>query len=835
MNDLQSSSQQSSGQLLMLLTGFFYLLFTLIPDSHSLMVAWPWVFIWQVALICPVLWFLSILVTDNCFPQLGNKIDWWVALLIFALIVSSIFAELPQEAIWYSWATLCLLTALYALNHWLDSTQQRYLLLRFQGGVAIAFIVISLAVWGLQTLLPELERLASLREFGVNLGYDFSVLELRNWAPLGHQNYVAGYLVLALPLLFALGIVESSWQRWLWFGGLGLGLVDLYTTSSRGGWLGLFVVLLAGLIIFLVRSSLPRFWLVLVSVGTMGLFLLFILANNRLRSIFVAILSGEGGGQIAYRIITMTAGWKMGVSHFITGVGLGNVPWLYQEYFPHWGGYEAELTYQLHSTPAQLFAELGLWGVLIQLGTLFLLFYLGRCWWVRKGETTEFILIGSLFCGIVGYCAVSVTDYQLDNIAISGTLIVYLALIASALRNDSFLPLASSSPLAFAGLGFLIAVIIWLFPIHRAWQVSSQGFSVLAQEEVNLNQFVNQLTQAHELVPWESYYSYQLGWNLGDMALNSGDVLQRQALLPQAINWFEEGLKASRDREFGYTNLGWLHLNNGNPQAATVAFANSAQLVPAKRGIFYGLGLSLLTQDQRELAIEAFTLEILRDPIFITSPLWQLGILQPIYSPVLDSAIAQCTEFLNQEDLSPVLTSHFHRVRGIFLWWQGNFSKAHNDLEKYGNQLSQVLLEISAGEKISIVEDQLPSSPAKLVVSAWLNSNSRSQLLQQASIESRRETLPDQYLEDLLTTMSNSATFDQWLKENAPIWQYRRQRLGFGVNMRQMGGAIPTDYFRVAENIPITIWFDELFPSSPYFPSLDRALESQRQSLLKKL
>ncbi|MDR9403385.1 MAG: polymerase, partial [Halothece sp. Uz-M2-17] len=332
MNAFQSQSKRSSGQLFALLTGFFYILFTLMPDSHSLIVVWPWVFIWQVGLICPVLWFLSILLRDKCFSQLGNKIDFGVGLLLISLIITTLFAEIPQKAIWYSWETLCFLAALYSLNYWLSSPQQRYRLLRFQGGLAIAFMLISLLVWGFQTLLPELDRLQSLRELGVNIQFDFSVLELRNWAPLGHQNYVAGYLVLVLPLLIALGIVESGWRRWIWITGVAVGLLDLYTTSSRGGWLGFFVVLLTGLIILLVRSSLPRLGLILSAFGSILLFLLFILANNRLRSLLFAVLSGEGGGQFAYRFITMTVGWNMGSNDFLTGIGLGNVPWLYQTY-----------------------------------------------------------------------------------------------------------------------------------------------------------------------------------------------------------------------------------------------------------------------------------------------------------------------------------------------------------------------------------------------------------------------------------------------------------------------------------------------------------------------
>lgn len=190
MQGLSSDSKASNNRLLLLLTAFFYIVFTLLPNSHSLMIAWPWVFIWQVALICPVLWLLGILFQQQSFRLLGSNIDAFMGLLLVTLILTTFFAELPNRAIWYSWAALCLMASVYALNFWLDSSQKRDCALAFQGGLGIAFIVVSLSVWGVQTLLPELKRLETLQQFGVSLAFDFSVLELRNWAPLGHQNYV---------------------------------------------------------------------------------------------------------------------------------------------------------------------------------------------------------------------------------------------------------------------------------------------------------------------------------------------------------------------------------------------------------------------------------------------------------------------------------------------------------------------------------------------------------------------------------------------------------------------------------------------------------------------
>ena len=835
MNHTSSPPQSSSSQLLALLTAIFYALFTLIPDSHSLMVVWPWVFIWQVGLLCPVLWGLSLMFQEKCFPQLGNYLDLGVAIVVATLIITTFFAELPNPARWYSWATLCGIAALYALNHWFKNPQRRYQGLRWQGYLSLAFIVISLMLWGWQTVLPELERLEPLDAMGVSVGYDLSVLELRNWAPLGHQNYVAGFLVLALPLLATLAILEPGWRRGLWCGGVGLGLLDLYTTSSRGGWLGLLAVVFAALVIALLRSAIPRLWLILSALGSMLVVLLLILANNRLRGLLLALLSGDGGGQFAYRLITITTGWQMGNSDLLTGVGLGNVPWLYQEYLPEWAGYQAQLIYQLHSTPAQLFAELGGLGVLLQLGAVVLGGYLLRRWLVTPLARTDFIIVSGLFCAFLGYVVVSLTDYQLDNVAISGTLVIYLAAIASSLRQQGFVPLPDAQPLSLAGFGLTVAVLIWLFPIHRAWQISNQGFQALASKEPHWKGFVERLSQAHAQVPWEPYYSYQLGWNLGERALTSENTTQRQDLLDESVKWFQAGLKASRDREFGYTNLGWLQLNQGNPQKATQSFANSAQLLPAKRGVFYGLGLSLLAQNQTELAVQAFRLEILRNPILITSPLWQLPRLQPIYPQVIASAIAQCDDLLKTNALSPQLETYLHQIQGSFFWWQGNLAAAKDNFDHYGSSLSQALLNISAGETVASVEKTLSPSAAQQILLAWIQPEQRSQRLQQAWVRAKKEKIPETLLNRLLTSMANAETFESWLKQKAPIRQYRYQRLGFGINMRHLGGATPFDYWRVAENIPIAVWFQSLFPTTAYFPDLDLALQSPRQTLLQQL
>lgn len=822
----------SGGRLIALLTAFLYALLTLLPNSHSLMVQWSWVFIWQMALFCPMLWLLALMWQNKELKALGNHFDWIIGLTLVGLLVSVFASEFRHQALWYSWSALGFIAALYALNLWLKTPKKCYYLLIAQGYLQLAFIVFSLVLWTSQTLFPELTRLRQLQSYGVTLSFDFSEVSLRNWAPLGHQNYVAGYLLLALPLLVGLSIRQRGWQRKIWLIGVGLGIVALYTTSSRGGWLGLLILAIVALIVLFFCSGLPKKWLLWGGIGGLATLILLILANNRLRTLIFAVLHGRGGGELAYRLINAEVGWRMGITHPLTGVGLGNVPVLYQKYRPFWAGRESETIYQLHSTPVQLWAELGIWGILAGVGASILLIYALIHWLNRPQPTSnaksEAVLIWSIYGALLAYGVMSLTDFQLDNLAISGTLVIYLACLASLLASSEQKPLISP-PIVFysfyAGIGILLAGMIWLFPINRAWQLSSQGFSALRQEK--MEPFTTLLSTAHQLAPWEPYYSYQLGWQLGDNALNTSDPQLRQSLVQQAIPWFEKGNQASPYQEFGTTNLGWLSLQNQSPSAATPAFIQSAELIPAKRGVFYGLGISLLLQNRPELAIEALTLEALRDPLFVTSPLWRIPLLQPVYGQVLTQLVDRYTTLLQDNSLDPTLKMDLHGVRGSIYWWLGDFDAAQADWEKAGISLTQPVLQLSLAKPVS---GDLP-----LILQAWTNPTQRRELIAKAWVQETKTAIPEAIATQLEQSMAQSSTFSEWIQVNAPIHQYRRQRLGFGINMRHLDGVTPSDFLVVADNIVVNTWFSALFPSPVYFPQWDHILQPWREALIEKI
>ncbi len=827
------------------LAAVFYALFTLLPDSSSLLVSWPWVFVWQVALLLPWLWLLRYGWVQNQFIKLGYTLDYGAGLAVLGLISSTLLAQFPQQARWYSWAALCALAAFYALNAWCHRPDRRLKLLMAQGGLSLAFIAVSLSLWIGQTLLPELNRLSTLRAAGLNLPYDFSVLELRNWAPIGHQNYVAGYLVLSLPLLLGLTLISQTQVRWVWGVGTLLGLADLYTTSSRGGWLGTALVGLSGGLLLLGHRRLPLRVRWMVGVGLLAGLFGILLANNRLRSLFFAATPDSVGGETAFRLITNATGWAIGLAHPLFGAGPGSVPLLYQAYRPAWAGREAELVYQLHSTPAQIWAELGGFGIALSIAMMGWLVYWGaRLWRVLGAERSQAegfsgdrILSWSLLAGLAGYSIVSLTDYQLDIVGISGTLIVYLVGILSLLRQ--YLP--SKSPphpikknriagLCWGIAGLLIAVGIGLAPIHRAWQLSSLGFAALSQKHIE--PFQTYLEQAHQLAPWEPYYSYQLGWNLSTVPSQNAQV--RQARLRQGLDFFQRNVKASPNQESGTSSLGWLQMFSRQPSLATASFLQSTRLMPAKRGGFHSLGISLLGQGKVDLGIQAIALEIVRDPLWLTSPLWRSAQLAPIYPRVEAAAIDTYQKLLSVRPLqSRTWEIYLHQCLGGVYWWKGDGSNAAKEWNVNGSALSKIVLGI-AQDKRAANQRQLianPTTAGEFMVKAWLDPQKRSALVEQALLRANQAQPDAKQIQPILAGMAQSKSFDEWVKIHAPINQYRRERAGFGVLSRHIDGPAPQDFFPVVENTAMTQFLAELLPSPNYSPELDKALQPLRDKL----
>jgi uncharacterized protein involved in response to NO len=852
---VQTSTRTS---LLPILAAAFYALLTLVPNSHSLIVSWPWVAVWQLAFVCPVLWLVLQISQGRRLVQFGAGRDVWLGAAALATIVSMVRSPLGLQSQWQGWIVLACTGAMYALSEPMARSREK--LLRFQGYLSLGFIAISLFLWVTQTWQPALQNLAQIKKMtGLDLGFNFSDIAQRNWAPLGHQNYVAGYLCLAIPLLVGLGLKPNAAEvtgplnppilgdfdmdlarksprigglgggSALFLIGAGFGILDLYTTSSRSGWIGLIIGTLAMFYTWVRGQNLSAKWIKLGGAAAIVLLFAGIFSNQRWQKLGAAIATGQMPGDFNYRLITIATGWAMGLQNFFTGTGPGSVPLLYSKYRPLWGGWEAEQAYQLHSLPIQIWAELGLMGVGLMVLLLVILFRQ-----LRKTDISDRLSL-SIFVSLISYGVQSLWDYQLDNPAIAGTLIILIAALwkADGVKKP-LLPVKTTKPLALAIVSVLIVGLISVFPIDRAWATAHQGFAALNRslnaQDPNLQQtefqaFTTALSNAHYIQPQNPYYSQQLAWNLGDRGLKTNNP----ALIKESIAWFDRSKKTGLSQEFSATNEGWLLLQS-DPVRAAQSFREAATLLPSKRGLFYGLGLSLLYQGKVDLAIESIALECLREPLFITSPLWQNPKQKVLYDQVLNRLNGFYeTLMANSKDLT--FAGFLRREQTGLQWWRGDRTAVEKQLQSgVSFPEIQALWDLEAGRAPKL--DQLQDDVARWTVMAWTDPPARmANLLTAWAV--RHQALPSKALfQQLKTTMDQSKQFEQWVRSNPQ--ETARVRSGFNVLSRNMDGITPRDFTPVAENIVLTDLYRHLLRSDGYFPKLDQVVQPLKQDFLKR-
>ncbi|PZV11652.1 MAG: polymerase [Pseudanabaena sp.] len=841
----------STGRLIVQLGIAAYILFTLLPDSSTQMVSFPWVLLWQVGLLCfAIAGLLNLWRREKPFYLLGSGFDWAIGAGFVTLCLSTMFSQFPNQAMWYSLIAFGYFIALYVTNNFLHGasppvavkkTSAVLPILRFQGLLGFAVIITSLFLWITQSWLPQLNNFAKLNQWGLNLSYDFSDLQSRNWAPMGHQNYVAGFLMLVLPIFASLAIAQKGMWRSLWLTAIGLGLIDLYTTSSRGGFLGLGAIVLYGIIVALFRIKGNR-WLVglggVVAIAIVGL---LIATNNRLRSLISGLITSfanpaQGSGELLFRAIAADVGWRIGLEHLLFGAGAGSAIMLYQQYRPQWAGREAELLFQLHSTPVHLWAELGIGAVItflflcVALVSLFIKLHRSQTW---QANSEEQAIAYGLFGSVIGYGMLAITDYQLDVPAISGSLVIVFASLAylGQIHTGELISLGHQKLprfwLATIATVYLISAIAWLVPVNLAWQASSVGFIYLSRAREDLatgkqeflpeaiaaiDKFQDRLKFAHHQVPWEPYYPYQLGWNLADLAVNYPNLPQASAWQKDGLAWIKTAIATNPNNEAGFNAASWLSLRQDSAeksaQEAEAYFRRGLELVPTKRSLNFGFGLSLLRQGKTDAAVAAMTTEVINDPIFITSPIWKEPPFQSLYPQV----VANLEKFY-RNDPSKALNL------AVLRWWNGN-PNAVEELKQTGNPTAVLLANAIANDSSTLQGvAKNPQTPLEMVISAWLNPNLRDKLLERAYVFATNSPPDDRsaaIVKAMSDRMAQAPNFDAWIRLPLPVnsplvINYRRARLGFGVVSRHLDGVVPLDFFNVSDRAEISLFLKDLF------------------------
>ena len=544
---------------------------TLASPGATRMFAWPWSLAYAVALLAPAVIFLA-RAFDPHRPLLLPPAAWrFSALALAAVIVASALASPWRGPSLLASAPLLAAIALYFVLYDFrradppsGTVQERI------AAVGLAAILsVSFGLW-----------LASLA------GRSFAeVVAARNPFPLGHSNYTAGLTLLALPLFGALAWRATGLGRAAWIAAVALALVLLVSSGSRAAIPALGVLGFATLLV----ARLPRrrkFFLVLaLPVAALAI----AAANPRTRAMLLpADPAAAPNPSNVQRAAMLATALHMAGDRPLLGHGAGSTPLAYPRYRGLLDG-GAENVLQLHSTPAQLLAELGTAG----LGCALVLAALALRTLFRRTAPSGPAL------ALVGYAVFALADWQFD-VPIFG----FVVACCLAVMTPDAAPAAGPGLSRALGLGAACALGL----------VAAFGRS---DPTPALN--VRALALARTAVP---------------------------AATSEAVALLHRSLALNPDQEIAHFNLGWLLLVS-DPAAAERHFTAALRLVPDKGGVYFGLGLARLNLDRPGEAARAFALECLNDPAFAFSPWWREPALAAL-APATRTAFAQLAALAGQ-------------------------------------------------------------------------------------------------------------------------------------------------------------------------------------------
>ncbi|NJN74582.1 MAG: hypothetical protein HC799_18200, partial [Limnothrix sp. RL_2_0] len=512
------------------------LTFTWLPDSYSYMVGWPYILIWQGAFLI-----LGIYTTWLCrqfsvpFSRLGYGLDGVVLLTLIVVTLSTLNAPFRAVAAWNLLLVINYVVCLYFLVNWMRSGKlTRHFLWMVLSATGVVTSIISLALWR-----PN-------PDMWLSQNFDAAI---RNAQPLGHHNFVGGYALLMLPIVVTFAISQSSWRKWMMGVAPSIVAIALYASGSRGALIGAIAIgiVAIGLGFILSKAHNRRHWA--IAGGCFILIMALALASYpRIRALFsispavkdntpVSIVS-ISDGPTKDRFFMVESTQNILKDRPLLGVGPGNLSRVYNTYRPIEAGAGLTLVQQMHNTPAQLAAELGILGLITYLALLSALAKLGLSLYRRITEQRDRILLFGVGASWLGYGISSLSDYQLENIGISMTLLTTTALLislADAYSSDSSHSSHQLQLSKYARRIISLCLLVILCSNFQMWSRVNTGLYIgdSAMQSTWELDFISadaKLNKASRLVSWDPTYPALAAENMMNLLadINTDDLDKKE-------------------------------------------------------------------------------------------------------------------------------------------------------------------------------------------------------------------------------------------------------------------------------------------------------------------
>lgn len=229
-------------------------------------------------------------------------------------------------------------------------------------------------------------------------------ITLRTFSTLGQPNFLASWLLLAAPLsIYLYSQSRKVLVRFGWLLAFILQTICFFLTGSRGGFLGLLLLGLAGLVFWMTRANWSRVKKVIIASAFIvavitSLVVLDLLSDGRVRE-----MKNISYGSLGARVTIYGAALDAWLEKPVFGYGLENGEEVFIKYYtPEWGiyGKVGQTADRAHNLFLDALLSGGLVGLVIQLILIWYFFNLFYKNW-RQKENRQLSL--ALAAGGAGY------------------------------------------------------------------------------------------------------------------------------------------------------------------------------------------------------------------------------------------------------------------------------------------------------------------------------------------------------------------------------------------------------------------------------------------------
>lgn len=764
---------------------------TLAHPSATRQFTWPWVGLLALVWLVPFGSGLAAGVQRPSWQRPNTLLTVGLLLLAGTTVASAFASPFAPLSLLRIWPTLTGVVVFFWLHDWLaqpaDSGRDRaQQLTRGIAGFGGIVTMVSIVSWRWRSV------------GGAEL--------VRNDVPFGHSTYTAGIMVLLLPWLLQATINSRGVRRLGWALIAVAGFAVLLSTSSRGGVMAVGIVGVIGSGCILVHAPWSGRAKTLAVGVIIGILLLAIFANPRLRELVRHGGWGESARESnAQRSAMIEAGRLMGESRPWTGWGPGTVPMAYPKFRGRLSG-GVDNVLQLHNTPAQLWATLGLGGVLAL--CLLAAAAMRRSWQIGKQPRPEPAALTAA-ASLLGYGLFSLTDHQLDLPAMNALLVLNLALFFQHEPGTKISAVGNSQrQLALLATGLVLVVPVALNIRDLAARFSDERALSLYETGKPAEGLI-QLETAARRAPDDPYYRQQIAGRLLEERGRSPEPARQHRLANEAAAQLEQSLSTGCFEEFAQLNLGWLALENAEPLRAARHFLSAAREAPHRGGIYFGLGLALRDAGDETGAVHAFALEWLNDPGASTAPVWEWPDFAPLRPKIEREAVALLTE------LAPNHPEAGY-VRELWRWWADGTPPAATGFNQETAAFIETLAALARHQAPPAAAGQyswgklfeqwkLPPDRADFGVLAGHDPGF-------AALLARRTALhpPPDWHGFLTAGLEN---------ETGLLISSRAARTGYGVLTLHPNGPILTDLYVRQQNRLVSTFASTLFPAKGWLPA----------------